>query len=109
MSTKPTVALSESPDSFVFAVNSVSFLNVNGGRYVEIDYGITGRMSVRLEQDDAVASLFASADAEFEHARAAMRRAIRMRNTAWKLSRERAGALSCNLVCVENIATEASA
>ena len=90
MSTKPSVALSESADSFASAVNSVSFLCVNGGRYAEIDYGITGRMSVRLEQDDAVSSLFASADAEFEHARSAMRRAMRMRNAAWKLSKERA-------------------
>ena len=89
MSTKLSLTLSESPDSFVFAVNSVRFLNVSGGRYAEIAYGITGQMSVRLEQDDAVASLFASADAEFEHARAARRRAMRMRNAAWKLSRER--------------------
>ena len=82
--------LSEPSNSLVYSVNSVSFLCVNGGRYAEIDYGITGHMSIRLEQDDAVASLFASADAEFEHARSAMRRAMRMRNAAWKLSKERA-------------------
>jgi hypothetical protein len=71
-------------------VNSVSFLNVNGNRYAEIDYGITGRMSVLLEQPDPVASLFASADAEFARARSAMRRAMRIRSAAWKLSKERA-------------------
>ena len=75
-------------------VNSVGLFNVNGGRFAEISYGLTGQMSVLLESDDAVASLFASADAEFEHARAIMRRAMRMRNAAWKLSKERSATLS---------------
>ena len=70
-------------------VNHVALLNVNGNRFAEIAYGITGEMSVMLNESDAVASLFASADAEFKHAGEVMRRAMRMRNAAWKLSKER--------------------
>jgi hypothetical protein len=75
--------------SLTNTVSNVAFLNVNGGRFAEISYGITGEMSVLLEQPDAVASLFASADAELEKSRQAMKRATVMRNAAWKLSMER--------------------
>ncbi len=70
-------------------VNSVSMLCVNGGRFAEIKYGVSGEMSVMLNEADPVASLFASADAEFEAARNTMRRAMRMRNAAWKISKTR--------------------
>ncbi len=84
--------LAMNPNSAVMTVNSVGILNVNGGRYAEIRYGITGEMSVMINGSDDVASLFASADAEFEHARDCMKRAMRMRNAAWKLSFSRTDA-----------------
>lgn len=80
-------------DSAVMAVHSVGLLNVNGNRFAEVRYGVAGStLSVLLDQPDAVASLFASADMEFEKARDAMRRGMRMRNAAWKLSEQRTNA-----------------
>lgn len=92
--TNPTEHASVSSDSLTMQVHSVGILCVNGGRFAEIRYGIAGEMSVMLNEADPVASLFASADAEFEHARDAMRRAMRMRNAAWRLSKERGAAVS---------------
>lgn len=83
--------MSVNPSSAIMAVSSVGILNVNGNQFAEIAYGFSGAsMSVLIEGKDPVESLFASADAEFEAARAAMRRAMRMRNAAWKLSKDRA-------------------
>lgn len=85
-----SVTLTESYSGLTMSVNGVGILCVPGGTYAEISYGITGRMSVRLEDpDDPVASLFASADSEMYHARQIMRRAMRMRNAAWCLAKER--------------------
>lgn len=88
MKTKPEIH----DNSATMSVHNVGILCVNGGRFAEISYGICGQMSVMLNESDAVASLFASADAEFDHARIAMRRAMRIRNAAWKLSVERTNA-----------------
>jgi hypothetical protein len=88
MTTPKTITIPS--ETLTMQVTSVSVLNVNGGRFAEISYGITGQMSVLLSESDPVASLFASADAEFESARATMRRAMRMQNAAWVLSKERA-------------------
>ena len=76
-------------DSFLSQVNSVHILNVNGGRFAEFTYGITGQMSVNIDDADPVTGLFAAADAEFKHASQIMRRAMLMRRAAWKLSKER--------------------
>lgn len=93
--TQKSVTLTESDSGLTMSVNNVGILCVAGGTYAEISYGLTGQMSVRLDNpSDAVGSLFASADAEFKHAREVMRRAMRMRNAAWKISKERSAVAS---------------
>ncbi len=85
--------ISESAESVSMSVHSVGILSVNGGRFAEIRYGFTGaEMSVQINGADPVASLFASADAECAAARNCLRRAMRMRNAAWMLSKERTNA-----------------
>ena len=80
--------ITESPDSLIMRINDVTITNINGSRYANISYGITGQMGVLINQEDAVASLFASSDEELEHARDAMRRAMRMSNAAKRLSKK---------------------
>ena len=72
-----------------YNVRDVHELNVNGARFVEFSYGTTGKTSVLIEQDDPVASLFASSDSEFNRAREIARRAMRTRNAAWALIKAR--------------------
>ncbi len=81
--------IESNPASLTNTVNSVRTLNVNGGNFAEISYGITGEMSVLIE-GDTVQSLFASADAELVRATQSMKRATIMRNAAWKLIADRA-------------------
>jgi hypothetical protein len=74
-------------------INSVTTLTIASGTFARISYDLSSEMSVNLDNpSDAVASLFAAADAEFEHARDTMRRAMVMRSAAWHLSKQRTAA-----------------
>ena len=81
--------ISISPETLTQQVTSVSLLNVNGGRFAEIRYGIFGEMSVKLDQEDPIAALFAASDAELDRARDAFKRSMRMKSAAWHLIRQR--------------------
>lgn len=94
-----TVMLAESPDGLAMTVNYVATIRYPAGAYAQISYGICSEMSVLLSNpDDPVASLFAYADDEFARARQIMRRAMRVRNAAWKLSQGRSAGLHASQV-----------
>lgn len=79
----------QTDSELAYNVRDVHELNVNGARFVEFSYGAEGKTSVLIEREDAVDSLFASADSEFQRAREISRRAMRTRNAAWALSKAR--------------------
>lgn len=72
-------------------VKSVSRLNVNGSRYVEIAYDLNGQMSVLMPDttNEATTALFQRADEMESKANDYTRRAALMRKAAFHLIKER--------------------